>query len=195
MVEIKIVKLVSIAQQLRKIDDLPLEARVDKNTASKNVLESNRKRIPLLDRVIKGNTNLYASMEYIRWKYGGLAAFYPNLVADADNKIIRELSEIVGYSNNSFTSMVINPIGFGVTAGAILFGVGARLDRRLESEIQQPIERRQVLKRSSTFLGAAGMALGGGLGFMFSLPKNHHIYLAMKDAQYVDSKIRELYRV
>lgn len=168
---IQIVRRVSVAEELKRIYDIPLEARVDKSSAAKNLLEARKKQIPLLDRAINGDTKIYAEMQAIQRTYGGSAAYYPHFILDDDRTVIEDLSRIVGYSNDSLSSVAANPVGVGVPAALLLSMVRPK-----------GMSRRDFLSRP--IMAGIGLVLGGGLGSGMSHAKSSKYSSATNDALY-----------
>lgn len=124
----------TLVSKIKDVLELPREAGVNKDEAVKGMLESYRKKYPLLEEAIQGKTTFEGTYKPLVEKYEGVKWFLlPKWITKYEKKLVKENREIVdpntvsdGYNGFGLTSRALSlttPLSLGLLFG-VLFGLG-----------------------------------------------------------------------
>ena len=161
---------------------------IDRTAVYHQVLEEYRRRFPMIDRTIKGETTILQELEMFYERVSGLLPKYPN---DKILKIAHDLNEIIGSEHVSLPAnkgkiLYENPVSSLMPALIVSGGVMSLSKRPTADDL---FSRRILLQR----VLIAATAIGGFSAGLIYLSRQFHLHDAKENALYVQSKIEEVY--
>ncbi len=182
----------SINSDLRKIEndgELSLDQKVD---AWKEVLETARKEMKVIDDSIEGRVDIGGKMEYLAHDYGGFRHYVPNIVGKEANAEIAYIEQAVGGTCMKWDvgNVAINPLGvplIGVTALSLGMSYWRSREQRLSLGTAFLANMRELF----TDWRVSGMC--ACIGLLFSFFNHISQESAEGNADYIQEKIEQVY--
>jgi len=180
----------SLTDRMRTIELIPGWIGIDKDKSLKELLEKERKKIELLDSVMKKENLITREYQEVL-TFFSRENFLPIYLNADEQKRILELEKIVGYMGltDNFSNVVINPAVLG--GGGLVMSAGKCLTER-KNLMSDKMTRRQSMKKLKNYFIYGSLFLVVP-GFVASVAKSKLQDSAEKNALHVQSIIDRLY--
>jgi hypothetical protein len=155
-----------------------------RNEALKIVIDSYRKRYPLLEKVIQGETTFEKQYKPLINKYTGIENFFfPTRLTEKETKIPRENKELIhDYGLSDKTNALSKPVSWTTLGLAMAYTVSTIFG----------LTYGNVAHTNVLLYGATGFCFLLGMGCSEGVYK--HKKLLKKDIKLLDEQIKEVYQ-